>query len=357
LREKEPPVDWSAFATQLRDILNNCRIRQSELSQRCRAANLPVFGSEFGLSRLLSLEDPGGATAPPTRATLLTLFKVLSDMDSSGHFNEERANGLLVARQIRSLEADEMARIFSSGQDSNPAADKTRLVEWFGTAWSELPHPRTITSFRFVIVSGPSGAGKDTLIRRLKERDDSLHVLKKRATREPWPSEPSYFEYTPEHEFEDRVARGRIIFPYKKRGVRYGFSREELFNHITSGDCVVAVFTEFELVPRVVREMNRAGLPAKAFFIEAPAREMKARNEQRNFDDDELKRREASIDRDILEMRRRRAVFSKQYTCIRYGSRNTLHTAVNGMHQAITEFRSERLSRAQLRALADAIPE
>jgi len=351
-------MDWKLFVSELRSTLKNCGISQQALARRAQGFQLPIFGNETNLSRMLSSDDPGAGFTPPARETLLGVFEIISELDNSGYFSIDRANRLLLARGIPALDASEQQRLLRGrAQPNSEVADRYDLTEMFGPAWARLPKPNARTSFRFVIISAPSGAGKDTLLRRIKDTDDTLHVLGKRATRQPWPNEPKYFQERTADDFALGVQEGRIIFPYTKRGVRYGFSASELVNHIGQGDCICAIFTEFDLVPLVVKNMNVLGLPTRAFFIQTPPDEMKKRNEQRGFDEDEQERRNASIDRDIIEIRKRRRFFEGQYTIIRYGPGNSNRAAVKKLAKYIDDFRKESLSFAELRQLANRIPQ
>jgi ribose 1,5-bisphosphokinase len=82
---------------------------------------------------------------------------------------------------------------------------------------------RLIGPGRLVLVVGPSGAGKDTLIARAREacRDDAGVVFPRRIVTRP----PSIFEdneFMPASAFEQAAARGAFAFWWSAHGHTYG---------------------------------------------------------------------------------------------------------------------------------------
>ncbi len=75
-----------------------------------------------------------------------------------------------------------------------------------------------------VVISGPSGVGKDTLIERLRERDPSLHYSVSYTTRKPRPGEVdgiSYF-FVSRKRFEELIAQGFFLEYATYNGNYYG---------------------------------------------------------------------------------------------------------------------------------------
>lgn len=81
-------------------------------------------------------------------------------------------------------------------------------------------------SGRLIAVVGPSGAGKDTLIRGAMARDPALHWARRSVTRPPSGTEP--FESLTEDEFDSRLAADRFALHWQAHGLRYGVARAEL---------------------------------------------------------------------------------------------------------------------------------
>jgi len=64
-----------------------------------------------------------------------------------------------------------------------------------------------------IVISGPSGIGKDAVLKGLRERNLGLHFVITATSREPRPGEVNgkdYFFFSKE-EFEERIAKGEFI--------------------------------------------------------------------------------------------------------------------------------------------------
>jgi guanylate kinase len=127
---------------------------------------------------------------------------------------------------------------------------------------------------RVIIVSGPSGAGKGTLIEAILRRFDDLEVAVSATTRAMRPGEQDGREYhflSPE-EFDRRVAAGAFLEHVAYAGNRYGTLADEVQRRVVAGRSVVL---EIELEgARAVRDR----LPeAVAVFIAPPSMDELAR--------------------------------------------------------------------------------
>jgi guanylate kinase len=80
------------------------------------------------------------------------------------------------------------------------------------------------------VITGPSGVGKGTLIRLLRERIPELALSVSATTRAPRPGEQDGVDYwfLSEDEFERRVQAGEFVEHAEYSGNRYGTLREEL---------------------------------------------------------------------------------------------------------------------------------
>ena len=101
---------------------------------------------------------------------------------------------------------------------------------------------------RLLVVTGPSGAGKGTLIRRLLARRPDLEVAVSATTRERRGGEIDGRDYhfLSDEEFDERVERGEFLewVPYVS-GHRYGTLNSELERIVGSGKtCVLELETE-----------------------------------------------------------------------------------------------------------------
>ena len=119
------------------------------------------------------------------------------------------------------------------------------------------------------VVTGPSGAGKGTLIRRLVERRDDLAVAISATTRPRRPGEEDGREYhfLSEEEFLRRVRAGDFLeHVCYVSGHRYGTLRQEVERITATGrSCVL------ELETQGAREVKSAEPEAVTIFVEAPS--------------------------------------------------------------------------------------
>jgi guanylate kinase len=121
---------------------------------------------------------------------------------------------------------------------------------------------------RVLVITGPSGVGKGTLIRGLMERLPRLQLSVSATTRPARPGERDGVEYhflTPE-EFERRARGGEFVEHADYAGRRYGTLRSELEGRVRAG---VPVVLEIEV--QGARQV-RAALPdALQVFIAPPS--------------------------------------------------------------------------------------
>lgn len=92
-----------------------------------------------------------------------------------------------------------------------------------------------------VIISGPSGAGKDSVIRRMRELGFPFHFVVTMTTRPPRPGEVNGKDYifVSEEEFESLLQRGGFLENAIVYGHRYGVPREQIKKALESGKDVV----------------------------------------------------------------------------------------------------------------------
>jgi guanylate kinase len=91
------------------------------------------------------------------------------------------------------------------------------------------------------VITGPSGVGKGTLIRALRERVPELELAVSATTREPRPGEQDGLDYhfLSDDEFERRVQAGEFVEHARYSGRRYGTLRSELQRRAGDGRAVV----------------------------------------------------------------------------------------------------------------------
>lgn len=87
------------------------------------------------------------------------------------------------------------------------------------------------------IISGPSGVGKDTVIRELRTRFTDLHYAVTATTRSPRPGEipgQSYF-FLSKTEYDTMLDAGELLAPAEVHGNWYGAPISELRNAFAGG--------------------------------------------------------------------------------------------------------------------------
>jgi guanylate kinase len=122
---------------------------------------------------------------------------------------------------------------------------------------------------RLFVVTGPSGAGKGTLIRKLVAERDDLAVAVSATTRDRRPGEEDGRDYhfLSEDEFLRRVEAGEFLEHVEYvSGHRYGTLRDEVDRILGSGRSVV-----LELETEGAKEVQRSSPDAVTVFVQAPS--------------------------------------------------------------------------------------
>ena len=117
------------------------------------------------------------------------------------------------------------------------------------------------------VITGPSGVGKGTLIRGLRERIPELELSVSATTRAPRPGEVDGVDYVflEQVEFERRVQAGDFVEHARYSGNRYGTLRSELERRMAAGHPVV-----LEIEVQGARQVRAAMPEAVQVFIAPP---------------------------------------------------------------------------------------
>ncbi|HVL94611.1 MAG TPA: guanylate kinase [Solirubrobacteraceae bacterium] len=121
---------------------------------------------------------------------------------------------------------------------------------------------------RVFVITGPSGVGKGTLIRMLRERVPELALATSATTRAPRPGEAEGVDYhfLSDEEFEARVRAGAFVEHARYSGRRYGTLRAELDRHVRTGRPVV-----LEIEVQGARQVRESMPETVQIFIAPPS--------------------------------------------------------------------------------------
>ena len=143
---------------------------------------------------------------------------------------------------------------------------------------------------RAVVITGPSGVGKGTLIRGLMERVGDLELSVSATTRAARAGERDGVDYhfLSREEFDRRLAAGEFLEHADYAGNRYGTLRSQLEDRLRAGHPVV-----LEIEVQGARQLREAMPEALQVFIAPPSLEaLRARLRGRGTDDvEEVERR------------------------------------------------------------------
>lgn len=152
---------------------------------------------------------------------------------------------------------------------------------------------------RVFVITGPSGVGKGTLIKRLREVLPELRLSVSATTRPPRRGEvhgEDYWFLEPD-EFTRRVSEGEFVEHAEYAGRHYGTLREELDRHLGEGAPVV-----LEIEVQGARQVREAMPEAIQVFVVPPSfDELRARLEGRGTDGDDTIQRRLDVSRVELE--------------------------------------------------------
>jgi guanylate kinase len=148
------------------------------------------------------------------------------------------------------------------------------------------------------VITGPSGVGKGTLIRALRERVPALDLSVSATTRKPRPGETNGVDYwfLSDDDFLSRVDAGDFVEWAEYSGRRYGTLREELETRVNQGTPVL-----LEIEVQGARQVRETMPEAIQIFVAPPSEEaLKTRLVGRGTDDADQVARRLQVAREEL---------------------------------------------------------
>jgi guanylate kinase len=149
-----------------------------------------------------------------------------------------------------------------------------------------------------IIVSGPSGAGKGTLVKEVITRVPDVWISVSATTRAPRPGETEgrdYFFLT-EEEFERRVRGGEFLEHAQVHDRRYGTLRNPVMRRVREGMQVI-----LEIDVQGAAQVQKAAPEATCIFIVAPDKEELQRRllERGSETPSQVRRRMATAEKEL----------------------------------------------------------
>jgi len=123
---------------------------------------------------------------------------------------------------------------------------------------------------RVIVITGPSGVGKGTLIRLLRERLPELGLSVSATTRAPRAGEQQGVDYhfLSDPDFDHLIEEGAFLEHAEYAGRRYGTLRTELERRAAAGEPVL-----LEIEVQGARQIRESLPSAVQVFIEPPSAE------------------------------------------------------------------------------------
>ncbi|MEN9223568.1 MAG: guanylate kinase [Thermostichus sp. BF3_bins_97] len=154
------------------------------------------------------------------------------------------------------------------------------------------PQP-PLTRGRLLVLTGPSGVGKGTVVKQLRQRHPDLHFSVSVTTRPPRPSEQEGINYyfRSREEFLDLIEADKLLEWAQYAGNFYGTPREMVLDKLSQGQDVLL---EIELAG--ARQVSQHCPEAIRIFLSPPSlQELERRIRERGQDS------EASIERRLQQ--------------------------------------------------------
>ena len=152
-----------------------------------------------------------------------------------------------------------------------------------------------------LIISGPSGTGKGTLVKKLMESDPSISFSCSVTTRAPRPGEINgvHYHFIDDAEYDRLLAEDEFLEHATVHGHRYGTLKRQVEQILASGKNVL-----LDIDPQgAISVMGRVSDHVSVFILPPSFSALRVRLHTRNTDDPlEIERRLRNARREVLNM-------------------------------------------------------
>jgi guanylate kinase len=195
-----------------------------------------------------------------------------------------------------------------------------RLESFFDPNKQDINSFTPKKGFRFVTISGASSTGKDCILDMILSQryrtDQKVESFTKFTTRPKRVVDSKYYDFVNDDDFDLLEKSGNIIFPYYKRGFRYGFDKTHLINSSRDLDIMIAIFTHFESLPADRQLLKDHGLNHIAILLTSDMQTLMLRSDSRILDPQDIEIRKRSIEKDLRFIAENQNIINKCFDLI-----------------------------------------
>jgi len=161
---------------------------------------------------------------------------------------------------------------------------------------------------KLIIVSGPSGVGKNTLVDVVLANYPNVQYFKKDTTRDERPDDrDAEANFRTQEKYDERKSKHRIALPYEVRGKDYGLPVES-FAELKDNPRIICL-SNFDLI-----ESLSEAFDTTTVYVTAPADTIKQRLNLRKDSDEQRKKSIESVEKHLQDYEKSKKLFDYEIT-------------------------------------------